>query len=136
MMNEQVQWVPIVIVEATTRGDQMQNTRSGRRDAAAPSVGLGDQTDCARVGLQRAHGPALSAAREWRPSRRLVRRRALGGLDDWLVASFRQHRGNADVVRQELQRVHGLQVSLRTVERAGAAVVPTIGSGGAGDRAV
>jgi transposase len=55
---------------------------------------------------------------EWRPSRRPVRRRALGGLDDWLAASFRQHRGNADVVRQELQRVHGLQVSLRTVERA------------------
>lgn len=55
---------------------------------------------------------------EWRPSRRPVRRRALGGLEDWLAASFRQHRGNADVVRQELQRVHGLQVSLRTVERA------------------
>jgi transposase len=55
---------------------------------------------------------------EWRPSRRPVRRRTLGGLDDWLAASFRQHRGNADVVRQELQRVHGLQVSLRTVERA------------------
>jgi len=55
---------------------------------------------------------------EWRPSRRPVRHRTLGGLDDWLAASFRQHRGNADVVRQELQRVHGLQVSLRTVERA------------------
>jgi transposase len=39
-------------------------------------------------------------------------------LEEWLAASFRQHRGNADVVRQELQRVHGLQVSLRTVERA------------------
>jgi transposase len=55
---------------------------------------------------------------EWRPSRRPVRRRVLRGLEDWLAASFRQHRGNADVVRQELQRVHGLQVSLRTVERA------------------
>ena len=39
-------------------------------------------------------------------------------MDDWLAASFRRHRGNADVVRQELQRVHGLHVSLRTVERA------------------
>jgi transposase len=39
-------------------------------------------------------------------------------LDDWLAASFRQHRGNADVVRQEVVRVHGVVVLLRTVERA------------------
>lgn len=42
----------------------------------------------------------------------------LDGLDDWLVESFKQHRGNADVVRQDIERVHGLKVSLRTVERA------------------
>ncbi|TIS04962.1 MAG: IS21 family transposase, partial [Mesorhizobium sp.] len=42
----------------------------------------------------------------------------LEGLEDWLAERFRQHRGNADVVRQELAREHGLQVSLRTVERA------------------
>lgn len=52
------------------------------------------------------------------PGQRRGRRRVLSGLEDWLAASFRQHRGNADVVRQELQRMHGLRVSLRTVERA------------------
>jgi transposase len=36
----------------------------------------------------------------------------------WLAERFRQHRGNADVVRQELEREHGITVSLRTVERA------------------
>ncbi|MDS4020452.1 MAG: IS21 family transposase [Candidatus Competibacter sp.] len=54
----------------------------------------------------------------WRPGRHPMRRRALSGLEDWLAASFRQHRGNADVVRQELQRIHGVVVSPRTVERA------------------
>jgi transposase len=54
----------------------------------------------------------------WTPSRRMSRPRVLAGLEEWLAASFRQHRGNADVVRQELQRVHGLKVSLRTVKRA------------------
>ena len=54
----------------------------------------------------------------WTPDRSPNRRQTLGELDEWLAASFRQHRGNADVVRQELQRVHGLHVSLRTVERA------------------
>lgn len=43
---------------------------------------------------------------------------ALDGLGDWLEAAFRQHRGNAAVVRDELRRVHGLEVSLRTVQRA------------------
>jgi transposase len=42
----------------------------------------------------------------------------LGELKDWLAARFRQQRGNADMVRQELQQVHGVTVSLRTVERA------------------
>lgn len=45
------------------------------------------------------------------------RRGALDGLEDWLKAKFLQHRGNADVVRQELEREKGLRVSLRTVER-------------------
>jgi transposase len=46
------------------------------------------------------------------------RSKALDGLEDWLAARFRQHRGNADVVRQELLAEHGIAVSLRTVERA------------------
>jgi transposase len=42
----------------------------------------------------------------------------LDGLEEWLAERFRRHRGNADVVRQELVREHGIRVSLRTVERA------------------
>ena len=42
-------------------------------------------------------------------------------LDDqreWLQQRFLTHRGNADVVRQELASEKGIEVSLRTVERA------------------
>jgi len=42
----------------------------------------------------------------------------LDGLGDWLRERFRRHRGNADVVRQELIVGKGITVSLRTVERA------------------
>src|ERR1700722_14770316 len=42
----------------------------------------------------------------------------LAELKDWLAARYLQHRGNADVVRQDLQRERGVVVSLRTVERA------------------
>src|SRR3546814_2499486 len=46
------------------------------------------------------------------------RAKALDGLEGWLAERFRRHRGNADVVRQDLEREHGIVVSLRTVERA------------------
>jgi DNA replication protein DnaC/transposase len=54
----------------------------------------------------------------WRPYEKWVRKTALDGLGEWLAERLRQHRGNADVVRQQLQRERGISVSLRTVERA------------------
>jgi transposase len=45
----------------------------------------------------------------------------LDGLEEWLAERFWRHRGNADVVRQDLAREQEIAVSLRTVERAVAA---------------
>ena len=42
----------------------------------------------------------------------------LAGLDAWLEERFFRHRGNAEVVRQDLERELSIAVSLRTVERA------------------
>lgn len=46
------------------------------------------------------------------------REKALDPHKTWIEQSFEQHRGNAEVVRQELVRRLGVDVSLRTVERA------------------
>jgi transposase len=54
----------------------------------------------------------------WVAYRTPRRARRLDGLEGWLAERFRRHRGNADVVRQDLAREHGIIVSLRTVERA------------------
>ena len=54
----------------------------------------------------------------WAPYRRPERESALGAHAEWIGERFRRHRGNADVVRQELSRELGVEVSLRTVERA------------------
>lgn len=54
----------------------------------------------------------------WVPYRGRGRPRALAGLEDWVAERFRQHGGNADVVRQELKREKGITLTLRTVERA------------------
>ncbi len=42
----------------------------------------------------------------------------LDGLEQLAGGAVLQHRGNADVVRQDLRREKGIKVSLRTVERA------------------
>ena len=54
----------------------------------------------------------------WQPYQSPQRPGRLTPHRHWLAERFRQHRGNCDVVRQELQREHGVTVSLRTVERA------------------
>lgn len=46
------------------------------------------------------------------------RSKILDGHQQWLKEQFHRHGGNADVVRQELEREHAIRVSLRTVERA------------------
>ena len=47
-----------------------------------------------------------------------AKNKMLDGLEDWLREQFVRHRGNADVVRQELAAAKNIRVSLRTVERA------------------
>jgi transposase len=46
------------------------------------------------------------------------RPKALDGHEDWLRERFLKHRGNADVVRQDLAAEKGISVSLRTLQRA------------------
>jgi len=87
-------------------------------DGAIAPVGLGNEADCQRTGVQPEHGEALSGGGRLVAIRQPRRRRRLDELDEWLRERFRQHRGNCDVVRQDLLREHGITVSLRTVERA------------------
>jgi hypothetical protein len=53
-----------------------------------------------------------------RRSARPERKKLLDGLEAWLRERLRRHRGNADVLRQELVSEKAIAVSLRTVERA------------------
>lgn len=46
------------------------------------------------------------------------RPKTLDGHDEWLRERFLRHRGNADVVRQDLAAEKGITVSLRTLQRA------------------
>ena len=82
------------------------------------TLGWGSRRIAQELGCSRTTVMRYIAMGGWEPYERPRRRCKLDGLEDWLADRFRQHRGNADVVRQELAREHGLIVDLRTVERA------------------
>ena len=82
------------------------------------SLGWGAKRISAELGCSRNTVRRYLRQGGWQPYQAPERPSRLQGLEDWLAQRFRQHRGNADVVRQELQREHGIAVSLRTVERA------------------
>jgi hypothetical protein len=58
------------------------------------------------------------AAGGMKPFKSPERRKLLDGLEGWLRERFIRHRGNADVVRQDLLAEGGVTVSRRTLQRA------------------
>jgi transposase len=82
------------------------------------ALGWGTKRIAAELGCSRNTVKRYLETGGWAAYQKPDRPKVLDGLEDWLAERFRQHRGNADVVRQELAREHGLVVSLRTVERA------------------
>jgi transposase len=81
-------------------------------------LGWGGKRNAAELGCSRATVKRYLAADGWVRYRRPRPGRALDGMEIRVAERFRQHRGNADVVRQDLAREHGVTVSLRAVERA------------------
>src|SRR5512132_4188075 len=81
-------------------------------------LGWGSKRIAAELGCSRTTVKRYLRQGGWASYRGRGRPSALAGLEGWLAERFRRHRGNADVVRQELAREHGVRVSLRTVERA------------------
>lgn len=81
-------------------------------------LGWGTRRIAIELGVSRTTVKGWLEAGGWRQYRQPVRAKALEAHADWLRERFRQHRGNADVLRQELKTQKGIAVSLRTVERA------------------
>lgn len=81
-------------------------------------LGWGAKRIARELGISRNTARDYIAAGGWRPYRQPRRKKALEGHEGWLRERLRRHRGNADVIRQELASEKGILVSLRTVERA------------------
>jgi len=70
------------------------------------------------LGISRHTVSRYLALGAWQPYDSSNRASQLDGHKAWLQQQFEQHHGNAEVVRQELLKHKGIEVSLRTVERA------------------
>jgi transposase len=81
-------------------------------------LGWGTRRIAAEIGCNRETVQRYLAAGGWAPCRVPTRPSLLVGHTAWLDERLRRHRGNADVVRQELASELGIVVSLCTVERA------------------
>jgi transposase len=81
-------------------------------------LGWGAKRIARELGVSRNTVKDYIVAGGWTPYQQPERKKALDGLEEWLRERLRRHRGNADVIRQELAAEKGIIVSLRTVERA------------------
>ena len=78
-------------------------------------LGFGTRRIARTLGISRNTVKSYIEAGGWRTYKQPARRKILDGQESWLRERFERHRGNADVVRQELIAEKGLLVSERAV---------------------
>jgi len=110
-----VQALPVIDM---TGRQVMQTPEDAAQMVRLRAAGLGIKTIARKMGCSRNTVRRYLRGGGWVAYKRPQRQRTLRGLEPWLAERLQQHRGNADVVRQDLEREHGVSVSLRTVERA------------------
>ena len=114
-MDEVVQTLPVI---NTTGRQVMETPQDVAQMLRLRGSGMGIKSIAQEMGCSKNTARRYLRAGGWVAYKRPERERTLRGLEPWLAERLQQHRGNADVVRQDLQREHGIAVSLRTVERA------------------
>ena len=100
------------------RGEAMREPDEVAAMVRLKQLGWGVRRIAAELGCSHMTVRRYLSAGGWVAYRTPERASVLAGLEGWLAERFGRHRGNADVVRQDLEREHGLRVSLRTIERA------------------
>jgi transposase len=81
------------------------------------ALGWGTNRIAAELGASRNTVRRYVRQGGWQPYKKPERSRALEEHSAWLRERLLKHRGNADVVHQELEKEKGVSVSLRTVQR-------------------
>ncbi len=101
-----------------SRGEVVQTPEAVAAMRRLHELGWGTRRIARELGCSRTTVQHHLTQGEWRGYRRGNRRSKLADEAEWLHERLIRHRGNADVVRQDLERERGIRVSLRTLERA------------------
>ena len=105
-------------VEADRRGETMLAPQEVQKMLALKALGWGSKAISRELGCSRNTVRAYLREGCWKPMDTSRRSKALGEYREWLAERLKRHRGNADVVRQDLARELGVEVSLRTAHCA------------------
>src|SRR4051794_8131770 len=100
------------------RGQEMREPEEVVTMLRLHRLGWGSKRIAAQLGCSRNTVKRYLRLGGWPGAKELQRPSKLAGLEAWLAERFERHRGNADVIRQELAAERGIEISLRTVERA------------------
>jgi transposase len=100
------------------RGQLMKTPDDVAEMLRLKACGWGSKRIARHLGCSHHTVKAYLAAGGVKPFQPPLRRRQLDALEGWLRERFIRHRGNADVVRQDLLVEKGLAVSQRTLQRA------------------
>jgi len=100
------------------RGQEMKTPEDVAEMLRLRACGFGVKRIARQLGCSHHTVKAYVAAGGVKPFKSADRTKRLDGLEDWVRERFIRHRGNADVVRQDLVAEKGLAVSRRTLQRA------------------
>src|SRR4029078_3552707 len=93
--------------------------QQGRRMLALRALGWGAKRISAELGCSRNTVREYLRRGGWKAMDVSGRASVMQPHREWLAERLRRHRGNADVVRQDLERELGISVRLRTVPPRG-----------------
>lgn len=116
-MEDQV-LVPIVGLECEPVRSVMVEPEDVAEMLRLTELGWGARAIARELGVSRNTVRRYVRQGGWQPYQQPQRVSALDGHEEWLREQLVRHSGNAEVVRQELVTDKGIDVSLRTVERA------------------
>jgi transposase len=105
-------------VDADQGGEKMLAPPEVQKMQALKALGWGSKRISEELGCSRNTVRGYLRQGGWKPMDVSGRASVLEPHEEWLAERLRRHRGNADVVRQDLARELGVVVALRTVQRA------------------
>ena len=92
-------------------GEPMQTPEMVEKILNLSALGWGKKRIAKELGTTRKTVTRYLRQKGWLPYQRPRRQKKLEGLEKWLEETFLRHRGNAAVVRQELQQQHNIHLN-------------------------